>query len=164
MAEPNRKELGHQLWLAMDDVLETICRQWRQNAGDTYITNSRMERVHNMTHEMTYELLPAIRKKAEEYFVLAPEDRLQINQDLRMIEEEIRKWKREIERIYHGNLHPISIGSRSVPVYRRVDSFCELARSILGIHPTDREYIGQRKVLVENIYDEQGRLRAQRSI
>ena len=101
---------------------------------------------------------------SERYLALAPENRYQLASDFRMIEDEIRKWRRDIERVYYGNLHPTSVGTMSVPAYRSVDSFCRLAREILGIYPTDREYVGERQVPALDVYDGLGRLRGRRPI
>lgn len=160
-----RQELGAELMRRMQDLLDRIYRDYMNDAGQNYVSNSRMATVHRRSREYENELQAIIDGVGRQYLTLAPEMRRQFNDNVAEVRDAIRDFRNEVERVYYANPLITRVFYESVPVYRPVtDSFCLLVREILDIHPIDRELVGRRTVPVMEYRNEYGRVVGRRRL
>lgn len=158
-----REKLGAELTRRLAELSDWVCRQHKMDAGSTYISNGRMERVHGLAREMESEL-SELKTLGKKYVELAPEMRAQLQDDINGVGEAIRAFRRIVEGVYHSNLHQTSIRHESVPTYREVTRRHYVRGVSFVGQSVSREYAGQQVVPVLYSYNEQGRVVGRRRI
>ena len=145
-----REEIHQEVAKRMTQLDNRVYDEHRRDAGKTYISVSEHRRMCESVSRMRVELSAIRCLCREEYFVIAPDRRCVVEDELREMERALDKYHREVSRVFCDNPYEAAyVEYHTVPVYRLVnDSFCRLARQILGIYPVNRQYVGQKLVPV----------------
>ena len=141
-----REEVRQEVARRMTVLDDHIYNEHRRDADKTYISVSEHRRMCDNVREMRKELQAIGSFCRDEYFVVAPDRRVIVEGQLQEIERALDKYHREVSRVFGDNPYETEyVEYHAVPVYRPInDSLCRLARQILGIHPVDRQYVGQK--------------------